>query len=111
MARKKYNNDRHGEGQTCLHCWLNREMKQLAQYLAALDNITMTEMAVEGIENRARRRNLLNDDGSIRNEIREEMIALDNLLKERAESRKNARIASRVKFATSQNNENRKGNE
>ncbi len=86
-------------------------MKQLAQYLAALDNITMTELAVEGIVNRARRRNLLNDDGSIRSEIREEMIALDNLLKERAESRKNASIASRVKFATSQNNENRKGNE
>ena len=91
---------KHGDDQTRIHFWLAKEMKQLAQYLAATDNVTMTDLAIEGIINRAMRRGLLEADGSIKAEVRVEMVALDNLLRDRATAKKKARIKARLAYAT-----------
>ena len=103
MTTKNNRHGKHGEDQTRIHFWLSKEMKQLAQYLAATDDVTMTELAIEGITNRAMRRGLLEKDGSIRASVRAEMVALDNLLRERAQAKHKARIPARLELAMTTN--------
>ena len=99
MDKNDSRHGKHGEDQTRIHFWLSKEMKQLAQYLAATDDVTMTELAIEGIVNRAMRRGLLEKDGTIKANVRAEMIALDNLLKDRAQLKRKARVPARLELA------------
>ena len=110
MTRQDNRHGKHSEDQTRIHFWLSKEMKQLAQYLAATDEVTMTELAIEGITNRAMRRGLLEKDGSIKASVRAEMVALDNLLRERAQAKHKARISARLELAMNPNKENKENN-